>query len=62
VNHSLANLKPDDLNPFAMKHAPVEIEGGTDGFTREQSREWIEQVNKELRSGETGTQKKDAEK
>ncbi len=48
VNHSLANLKQDDLNPFAMKHAPPEVEGATDGFTREQSKQWIEQVSKEL--------------
>lgn len=59
MNHTLANLHRDDFNPLAMKHAPPEVEGGTDGFSREKAREWIEGVKKEMRPEESQAKKEE---
>jgi ubiquinol oxidase len=62
TNHTLANLDKDDFNPLAMKHAPPEIEGGSDGFTREQSKEWLEQVKREMHPEESQAKKQEEAK
>jgi len=62
TNHTLANLNQDDFNPLAMKHAPPEIEGTTDGFTREQSKAWLEDVERELKPCESQAKKEGLDK
>lgn len=62
TNHTLANLEPGDFNPVAMKHAPPEIEGGTPGFTREESLEWLERVRREMAPEESQATKQEAAK
>ena len=51
VNHTMANLEPDDPNPVAMKHATAVQQGQEPGMTREQSLEWLHQVEREMRGG-----------
>lgn len=48
LNHTLANLDGDDLNPFAVKHADGTIQGKVAGFSRKESIEWSQKVEKEL--------------
>lgn len=48
MNHTLANLKASDVNPFAYKHASAELEGSQPGFSREQSLEWTESAKKDV--------------
>lgn len=47
-NHSIANLKDYDFNPFAIRKPSGELQGTNIGFTREQGLEWYEGVAKEL--------------
>ncbi|GAA5998393.1 hypothetical protein JCM5350_008361 [Sporobolomyces pararoseus] len=61
VNHTLANLNPDDPNPVAMKHASPIQQGQLPGLTREESLEWVKQVEREMRGGETNLQVKGEE-
>jgi len=49
VNHTLANLNPDDPNPVAMKHASPIQQGQLPGLTREESLEWAKNVEREMR-------------
>jgi ubiquinol oxidase len=47
-NHSIANLKDYDFNPFAIRKPSGELQGTNIGFTREQGLEWYEGAAKEL--------------
>lgn len=47
-NHSIANLKDYDFNPFAIRKPTGELQGTNIGFTREQGLEWYENAAKEL--------------
>lgn len=49
-NHSIANLKDYDFNPFAIRKPSGELQGTNIGFTREQGLEWYESAAKELES------------
>lgn len=51
TNHTLADLKPDDVNPFGFKHASPFLAGTTTGLTREESIEWAKKVEQEVRAG-----------
>ena len=62
TNHTLANLEADDFNPLAMRHAPAEVEGGTGGFSREESRRWLEGIKKEMHPEATQAEKQEVEK
>jgi ubiquinol oxidase len=59
VNHTLANLKKDDFNPVAMKHAPPITQGAQPGWSREESLEWARKVQEEMtgRKPEAGEKK-----
>lgn len=59
VNHTLANLKKDDFNPVALKHAPPLTQGAQPGWTREESLEWARKVQEEMtgRKPEAGEKK-----
>lgn len=49
VNHSLANLDASkDFNPFAMATPDIATKGSRAGFTREESFEWAEKVQRDL--------------
>jgi len=48
VNHSLANLKQNDFNPFAMAEASAEVRGTTYGFTREESADFARKSHEAL--------------
>lgn len=61
VNHTLANLNPDDPNPVAMKHASPIQQGQLPGLSREESLEWVKQVEREMRGGEANSQVKGEE-
>lgn len=47
-NHSIANLKDYDFNPFAIRKPTGELQGTNIGFSREQGLEWYESAAKEL--------------
>ncbi|KAK4051721.1 inducible alternative oxidase 2 [Microbotryomycetes sp. JL221] len=49
VNHTLANLKGDDINPFAIKHPDPVVQGTRACFERQESLEWTEKAAKEIR-------------
>lgn len=70
-NHSIANLKDHDFNPFAIKKPSGDLQGQIIGFTREQGLEWYENGARELenvkekmkeRMQETVTEKKDGKR
>ncbi|KDQ11405.1 hypothetical protein BOTBODRAFT_114365 [Botryobasidium botryosum FD-172 SS1] len=42
VNHSLANLKPDDVNPFAVREPDMFVKGVKPGFEREEAAEYAQ--------------------
>lgn len=50
VNQTLSELKSDDFNPFAVKHASTTVQGTVPGFTREQSLAWTKQVEDEFKA------------
>ncbi|GAA5961707.1 hypothetical protein JCM3765_000483 [Sporobolomyces pararoseus] len=62
VNHTLANLNPDDPNPVAMKHATPIQQGRLPGLTREESLEWAKQVELEMRGQINSKVKEEEEK
>lgn len=49
MNHTLADLGEKDLNPFGLRHAPVELQGKLPGFTREQSLKWSKMVEEDMK-------------
>lgn len=51
VNHTLASLKPDDVNPFGFKHASPEMAGTLPGLSRDESLAWSKKVEEEVREG-----------
>jgi ubiquinol oxidase len=59
TNHTLADLKPDDVNPFGFKHASPFLAGTTTGLTREESIEWAKKVEEEVRAGLRQSRKED---
>ncbi|GAA5902710.1 alternative oxidase [Sporobolomyces salmoneus] len=59
VNHTLANLNPDDPNPVAMKHASPIEQGNKPGMTREESFAWLEEVEREMRGDKLGGVERD---
>ncbi|KAF7318630.1 Alternative oxidase [Mycena chlorophos] len=52
VNHSLANLVPDqDVNPFALQEPGMDVKGGKIAFDRKESEEYMRGVQKLVREG-----------
>lgn len=41
VNHTFANLKPDDINPFALGEPDMHVKGVKAGFTREEAAQYL---------------------
>jgi len=41
VNHSLGNLKADDVNPFAIREPDMHVKGRTIEFTREKAAKYV---------------------
>ncbi|KAK4050970.1 inducible alternative oxidase 2 [Microbotryomycetes sp. JL201] len=50
VNHTLANLRKDDVNPFAIKHPDPLLQGTVPGFDRERSLKWAKEAEQEIRN------------
>ncbi|PRQ71770.1 alternative oxidase, partial [Rhodotorula toruloides] len=48
VNHTLANLRKDDINPVSMVHQSPTMQGQLPGFTRDESLAWARKVQEEL--------------
>ncbi|KAM0790117.1 hypothetical protein ACM66B_005443 [Microbotryomycetes sp. NB124-2] len=49
VNHTLANLRKDDVNPFAIKHPDAVLQGTVPGLDREESLKWAKEAEQEIR-------------
>lgn len=58
VNHTLANLRKDDINPVSMVHQSPAMQGQIPGFTRDESLAWARKVQEEL----TGKKVEEGEK
>lgn len=58
VNHTLANLRKDDINPVSMVHQSPTMQGQLPGFTRDESLAWARKVQEEL----TGKKVEEGEK
>jgi len=41
VNHSLGNLEPNDVNPFAIREPDMHVKGKTIEFTREKAAKYV---------------------
>lgn len=50
TNHTLANLKADDVNPFAIKETAVSVRGGEAELSREQALKWAAESESEARA------------
>jgi len=48
VNHSLANLKQDDINPFAFREPDMTVKGKKAGFEREEAQKYVEESQRML--------------
>ncbi|BGP26182.1 inducible alternative oxidase 2 [Rhodotorula toruloides] len=48
VNHTLANLRKDDINPVSLVHQSPTMQGQSPGFTRDESLAWARKVQEEL--------------
>ncbi|CCA75783.1 related to alternative oxidase precursor, mitochondrial [Serendipita indica DSM 11827] len=44
VNHTLANLKPDDINPFALAEPSMHVKGVKAGFSREEAAQYLKET------------------
>ncbi|PAV17270.1 alternative oxidase [Pyrrhoderma noxium] len=53
VNHSLANLKKGDVNPFAIREPDMTVKGMKYGFERDEAAQYVEESHKLLTSGKT---------
>ncbi|KAH9936323.1 alternative oxidase-domain-containing protein [Fomitopsis serialis] len=42
VNHSLANLKPNDINPFALREPDMTVKGKKIAFDRDEAKQYAE--------------------
>jgi len=49
VNHSLGNLDPNDVNPFAIREPDMHVKGGIIEFTRERSSKYVNDNEKLIR-------------
>lgn len=47
-SHTLANLKQDDFNPFALSEPPALVKGTVPGFSRAEAGEFAAQSRKTL--------------
>lgn len=53
VNHTLADLdQAKDFNPFALAEPAPEVRGTKWGFTRDESREFVQEIGKQLEQQE----------
>ncbi|KAH9969707.1 alternative oxidase [Russula dissimulans] len=50
VNHSLGNLHPQDVNPFAIREPDMHIKGSTIEFTRESAAKYVNNNEKLIQS------------
>ena len=41
VNHSLGNLEPNDVNPFAIREPDMHVKGKNIEFTREKAAKYV---------------------
>ncbi|KAI0917335.1 hypothetical protein AcW1_007450 [Taiwanofungus camphoratus] len=46
VNHSLANLKQTDINPFALREPDMTVKGKKVGFERDEAEEYVRESHK----------------
>ncbi|KAI0297637.1 AOX, alternative oxidase mitochondrial precursor [Russula brevipes] len=49
VNHSLGNLDPNDVNPFAIREPDMHVKGVTIEFTRERAAKYVNDGEKMIR-------------
>jgi len=49
VNHSLGNLHPQDVNPFAIREPDMHVKGKTIEFTRESAAKYVNDSEKLIR-------------
>lgn len=62
LNHTLANLKKDDINPFAFRHPTAQMQGELPGVSREEGLQWAEKVKEEVTSSLNSPEVKEAYK
>ncbi|KAL7005460.1 inducible alternative oxidase 2 [Cystobasidiomycetes sp. EMM_F5] len=49
TNHTFANVKDQDFNPFGIKEPDTKIQSASAGFTREEAMKWYGETSEELR-------------
>ncbi|KAF8476589.1 AOX, alternative oxidase mitochondrial precursor [Russula ochroleuca] len=55
VNHSLGNLEPNDVNPFAIREPDMHVMGRTIEFTRERAAKYVNDSDKLIRDHSSST-------
>ncbi|KAG8830598.1 hypothetical protein FRC20_008317 [Serendipita sp. 405] len=58
VNHTFANLKPNDINPFALGEPDMHVKGAKAGFTREEAALYLKAAQQAADEAGTKTEAK----